>query len=146
MQHIKLFEAFSMGLQEGKTMIEISIDGENPDAKYGCTAVGVGNSPREAAMFAIRVVCDWLQNSDDMVKIQNLDDFYDSVVTDFFPDENELKEVIEMIERGEIEKSVWGYSPFSGHGDAVYADVEKSLASPADQIGGYIEDSYLDQE
>jgi hypothetical protein len=144
MKHIKLFENF-----EQKTKIEINLSGNNPDVEYGCKAVGVGNTPREAAMFVLQAACDYLTNADYHIQIKNFDKF-NSTVEDYVKDEEELEEVLKMLEVGEMKQMEIFLSPwekglvsfFSGHSDTVRADANIERALPEASIGGYILDSY----
>lgn len=147
MKHIKVFESFGMGMEPNeKTLVEISLKGENPDAEYGCVANGVGNTPREAAMFALQAACDWLQNGDDSVTVDDLDEFGNSPVMDYFKDEKELEEALQMLEMGKVKKDFRGYSLFSSHGDEI--DTEsyvKAIPDSAAPIGGSILSSYSEE-
>jgi hypothetical protein len=148
MKHIKVFESFGMGMEPNeKTLVEISIKGENPDAEYGCVANGVGNTPREAAMFALQVACDWLLNGDDSVTVDDLDGFENSPVMEYFENEAELEEALQMLEMGKIKKeSPTGYSIFSSHGDEIYTEsYVRPIPDSAAPIGGSILSSYSEE-
>ena len=148
MKWIKLFESFS----GEKTKIEMNLTGSNPDSEYGCTAVGVGNTPREAAMFVLQAACDWLRNVDDSIHIKDFAKFEDTV-SDYVEDD-ELEEVLEMLEIGEIKTfeistDLWGgrgqSSFLSSHGDNIEADADVEKALPGASIGGFILDAYVDE-
>jgi hypothetical protein len=142
MKHVKLFESFQ---QNGKFEVEIEIRGENPDVKYGCTSYGVGNTPREAAMFALQSACNWLRTSEE-IEMNNLENF-ESEVEEYVSDAKELEDVLQMLEKGKIKKdSPFGYSFFSSHGDAVYADAGISKAPETAPIGGHIVDGWYEEE
>jgi hypothetical protein len=148
MKHIKLFESFS----EEKTKIEMNLTGTNPDVEYGCTAVGVGNTPGEAARFVLQAACDWLRNADASIHIKDFSKFEDTV-SDYVEDD-ELEEVLEMLEIGEIKTfgiftDPWGgrgqSSFLSSHGDNIEADADVEKALPGASIGGFILDGYVDE-
>jgi len=148
MKHVKLFESFGMEMEPNeKTLVEITLKGENLDAEYGCVANGVGNTPREAAMFALQVACDWLLNGDDSVAVDDLDEFESSPVMDYFENEAELEEALQMLEMGKIKKeSPTGYSIFSSHGDAIYTEsYAEAIPDSAAPIGGSILSSYSEE-
>ena len=141
MKHLKLFENFSE-----KTKIEIELWGKNPDCEYGCTAVGVGNTPREAAMFALQASCDWIINVDDSIYVKDLKEFNDVVGEVVL--EEELEEVLQMLEMGEIKQEdtfMGKTSFFSSHGDDVEAEAKSERALPGATIGGFILDSYVNE-
>ena len=145
MKHIQLFENFS-----DKTKIEIDLDGENPDVSYGCIAVGVGNNPREAAMFALQVTCNFLLDVDYHTQITDFEDF-ESTVEDFVQDENELEEVLQMLEKGKVKQIRLSLAPHEGEvsffsgADIVRAEANVEKALPTATIGGYIIDSYVNE-
>ncbi|NBU97248.1 MAG: hypothetical protein EBS19_03355 [Spirochaetia bacterium] len=149
MKYIKLFESFS----GEKTKIEINLTGSNPDSEYGCTAVGVGNTPREAAMFVLQAACDWLTNVDSGIHIKDFSRF-ENTVSDYV-EKDDLEEVLKMLEIGEIKTfeistDPWGgrgeSSFLSSHGDHIEADAYVEKALPGATIGGFILDAYVDEE
>jgi hypothetical protein len=126
--------------------VEISLKGENPDVEYGCVANGVGNTPREAAMFALQVACDWLLNGDDSVTVDDLDGFENSPVMDYFEDEKELEEALQTLEMGKVKKDFRGYSLFASHGDEIYTEsYAEAIPDSAAPIGGSILSSYSEE-
>jgi hypothetical protein len=148
MKHIKVFESFGMEMEPNeKTLVEISIKGENPDVEYGCVANGVGNTPREAAMFALQVACDWLLNGDDSVTVDDLDGFENSPVMEYFEKGKDLEEALQMLEMGKIKKeNPTGYSIFSSHGEEIYTEsYAKAIPDSAAPIGGSILSSYSEE-
>jgi len=148
MKHIKVFESFGTGMEPNeKTIVEIFLNGENPDVEYGCVANGVGNTPREAAMFALQVACDWLLNGDDSVTVDDLDGFENSPVMEYFENEAELEEALQMLEMGKIKKeNPTGYSIFSSHGDEIYTEsYVRPIPDSAAPIGGSILSSYSEE-
>jgi hypothetical protein len=147
MKHIKVFEYFGTGMEPNeKTLVEISLKGENPDVEYGCVANGVGNTPREAAMFALQVACDWLLNGDDRVTVDDLDGFENSPVMDYFEDEKELEEALQTLEMGKVKKDFRGYSLFASHGDEIYTEsYAEAIPDSAAPIGGSILSSYSEE-
>jgi hypothetical protein len=147
MKHIKVFEYFGTGMEPNeKTLVEISLKGENPDVEYGCVANGVGNTPREAAMFALQVACDWLLNGDDSVTVDDLDGFENSPVMDYFEDEKELEEALQTLEMGKVKKDFRGYSLFASHGDEIYTEsYAEAIPDSAAPIGGSILSSYSEE-
>ena len=147
MKHVKLFESFGMEMEPNeKTLVEISLKGENPDAEFGCVANGVGNTPREAAMFALQVACDWLLNGDDSVTVDDLDGFENSPVMEYFENEAELEEALQMLEMGKVKKDFRGYSLFASHGDEIYTEsYAEAIPDSAAPIGGSILSSYSEE-
>jgi hypothetical protein len=147
MKHIKVFESFGTGMEPNeKTIVEIFLNGENPDVEYGCVANGVGNTPREAAMFALQVACDWLLNGDDSVTVDDLDGFENSPVMDYFEDEKELEEALQTLEMGKVKKDFRGYSLFASHGDEIYTEsYAEAIPDSAAPIGGSILSSYSEE-
>ena len=147
MKHIKVFEYFGTGMEPNeKTLVEISLKGENPDVEYGCVANGVGNTPREADMFALQVACDWLLNGDDSVTVDDLDGFENSPVMDYFEDEKELEEALQTLEMGKVKKDFRGYSLFASHGDEIYTEsYAEAIPDSAAPIGGSILSSYSEE-
>jgi hypothetical protein len=153
MKHIKLYESFGrfgdragMRSSGGKTMVEITLDGENPDVKYGGTIVGVGNTRREAAEFALQMACHFLQNGDPSETIKR-SDLNSPSVNDLFASRSDIQRALEMLEMGEIQQMRGGYSEaFSSHGDAVYAEATVSPAPSSAPIGGSVTDHYFEEE
>jgi hypothetical protein len=147
MKHIKVFESFGTGMEPNeKTIVEIFLNGENPDVEYGCVANGVGNTPREAAMFALQVACDWLLNGDDSVTVDDLDGFENSPVMEYFEDEKDLEEALQMLEMGKVKKDFRGYSLFASHGDEIYTEsYAEAIPDSAAPIGGSILSSYSEE-
>jgi hypothetical protein len=160
MKYIKLFESFS----GDKVKIEIELRGESPDYNYGCTAVGVGYTSREAAMYCMMACFTFLRDGDSPVS-KDLKDFDD--LADDFLQEDEKKKALDLLEKGEILTSPnimkslppeffdefdnngmgWNLddpSFFSGHSDSVYAEASIDKALPSSSVGGFILDSYND--
>ena len=161
MKWIKLFEDFSEK-SENKIKIEIKLDGSSPDYNYGCTAVGVGYTPREAAMYCMMACFTFLTNGDSPVS-KDLNDFDD--LADGFLSEDGKNKALDLLEKGEILTSPnimktlppeffdafdnygmgWNLedpSFFSGHSDLVHAKASKEKALPSSSVGGFILDSY----
>ena len=158
MKRIKLFESFT----QEKTKIEIILKGESPDYSYGCTSVGIGYSPREAAMYCMMACFTFLRDGESPVS-KNLEDF-NGLAEDFISKE-EADKALGLLEKGEILKSPslmktlppqffdrfdnfgmgWNLddiSFFSGHSDTIYAKASLEKALPTSSVGGFILDPY----
>ena len=137
MKHVKLFEDF--GSSPKKTKIDLYLEGSNPDVSYSCTAIGIGNTPREAAMYCIMAAVTFMLSGDSAPVPQDLNNF-ENVVEDFILKE-ELEEALNLLEKGEVLKDSQGYSFLSGS-DWVKAEAEVEEALPSASIGGFIMDPF----
>ena len=141
MNHIKLFEGFDQSSK--KTKIELYLTGSNPDVSYSCTAIGVGYTPREAAMYCIMSAVTFILSGDSAPVPQDLNNF-EAVVVDFIP-ADQLEEVLDLLEKGEVLKDNLGYSFLSGS-DNIKAEAEVEQALSGASIGGFILDPFMEEE
>ena len=139
MKHIQLFEQYNTGTPAPgggeKTKIKLYLEGSNPDVNYSGTVVGVGNTPREAAMYCIMAAVTLMKSGDTAPAPQDLNNFK-GVVEDFILEE-ELEEVLNLLERGEVLTDNFGYSFLSGS-DYIKAEASIEKALPSADIGGFI--------
>ena len=145
MKHVKVFEDFYFPGQENpgqpgeKFKVTIELDSENPDATYGCTVEGIGDTLDEAARFAFALVCKFIVSGDDCEDIKHLMDF--EAITETICTKKEVEDAISsIVQREELESDF-----FSDHGTTSRNTIEVERGTFPEN-GGFIIDQYSHAE
>jgi len=143
MKHIKLYEFFGpFGAAAGntsrgpKTKVTIEFESENPDSKYGATAVGISSDPSEAATFALAAAYNFIINAEN--EVLDLEEAT-SMVMDNFMRDSDAHRAIMNLSKGTIKSDI-----FSDHGTE--SNASASVQRVGEGIdGGYIVDDYSEE-
>jgi hypothetical protein len=136
MEHLQIFETFTSSQNTrpgGKFKATIEFDSSNPDAKYGATVIGVGNSPLEAAEFALAAAWSYATEGN-TEGIKDSKQAYE-ILKGIYSDE-ELREIVNRAATGDIDSDIFG-----DHGTESDAWCEVDGTNGGEN-GGYVTHSY----
>lgn len=142
MKHIKIFEAFIRYEEETNSKknyeVVISVECENPDAKWGFQSVGIGTTPEEAAYYSLSAAHAFNISGDKNLVIDSQGKAYE--ITDATEDDFriDLNEIIPPLAKGEIPSD-----HFEDHGTSseCSATVDRTHDSV---VRGYIQESWTE--
>ena len=142
MKHIQIFEAFINDGEETDSPknyeVVISVEGQNPDAKWGFQSVGIGTTPEEAAYYSLSAAHAFNINWDENLVIDSQRKAYD--ITDTTEDDFgiDLNEIIPLLAKGEIPRD-----HFDDHGTS--SECSATVDRTDDNVvRGYIQESWIE--
>ena len=126
----------------GKTVIKISFEVKNPDATWGAVVIGIGETSREAAIFALTVAQNYNYYSEEIV-VTNLKESYKKIkeIYNEYDDPSNVDPHIEAIIKQDNRSDIFGGS-FDGTQEVTTIENITGL----EFNGGFIIKSFIDED